>query len=174
MYKKRADLLGQLFFLSSVFLLTTRLCAVGEQRAGSACRKLPTGNFSGSVCSIRQFVKTLCDKKGFHTFLNAPDDKMFRTLRSTTKGSAFRIRELFVEKQVKNKFSTTKNFSFCCNERSRRQATCARAKLLNLHLTDNANRVQAQPASFLDIRLLDHQQVSDDCEQMSRAPHRFS
>ena len=152
---------------------SARLCAVGEQRAGSACRKLPTGNFSGSVCSIRQFVKTLFIAKGFHTFLNAPDDKVFRTLRSTTKGSAFRIRELFVEKQVKNKFSTTKNFSFFCNERSRRQATCARAKLLNLHLTDNANRVQAQPASFLDIRLLDHQQVSDDCEQMSRAPHRF-
>ena len=39
-------------------------------------------------------------------------DKVFRTLRSATKGSAFRIRELFVEKQVENLFSTTKNFCF--------------------------------------------------------------
>ena len=42
--------------------------------------------------------------------------------------------------------SLTKNFSFCCSERSRRQATCARARLFHLHSTDNANRVQAQPA----------------------------
>ena len=102
-------------------------------------RKLPTGNFSGIVCAIRQFVKTLFIAKGFHTFLNAPDDKVFRTLQSATKSSAFRIRELFVK-------SSTKNFSFCCNERSRRQATCARARLFSLHLTDNASSVQAQPA----------------------------
>ena len=35
--------------------------------------------------------------KGVHTPENAPDDKVFRTLRSATKGSAFRIRELFVK-----------------------------------------------------------------------------
>ena len=32
------------------------------------------------------------------------------------------------------------------NERSQRQATYARTGLLNLHLTSNANCVQAQPA----------------------------
>ena len=129
--------------------------------------------FGGSLLNPVVCENFFSCKKFSHFQKCAFTDKEFRTLRSATKGSAFRIRELFVEKQVKNKFSTTKNFSFCCNERSRRQATCARAKLLNLHLTDNANRVQAQPASFLDIRLLDHQQASDGCGQMSHAPHRF-
>jgi len=44
MYKKRADLLGQLFFSYLRFNLaenfSARLCAVGEMGAGSACSKI--------------------------------------------------------------------------------------------------------------------------------------
>ena len=51
----------------------TRLYAVGEQCPASSwyCRKLPTGNFSGTATANRKFVKTLSIAKGFHTFLNA-------------------------------------------------------------------------------------------------------
>lgn len=38
--------------------------------------------------------------------------KMFHSLQRAPKGKAFENRELFVEKQVENLFSTTKNFCF--------------------------------------------------------------
>ena len=49
------------------------LGAKGEQCSASSwyCRKLPTGNFSGIVYTIRQFVKTFSLAKSFHTFKNA-------------------------------------------------------------------------------------------------------
>ena len=140
------------------------LCIVGKQVPCSASTRfklVPSKIihwiiFEVNLCMQSVLGPLFSCKRGPNSRKCAFTNKMFHTLRSAPKGSAFRIRELFVEKQVKNKFSTTKNFSFCCNERSRRQATYARARVSGLHLTDNANRVQAQPASFLDIRLSDH------------------
>ena len=43
-------------------------------------------------------------------------DKEFRSLRRAPKGFASGHHELFVEKQVENKFSTTKNFCFRSGE----------------------------------------------------------
>ena len=101
-------------------------------------RKLPTGNFSGIATVNRKFVKTLFIAKGFHTFLTALDDKSVPPSAEGGQRRCLWTPQTFVYK------SLTKNFIFCYNERSRRQATCARARLFNLHLTDNANCVPTE------------------------------
>ena len=63
-------------------------------------------------------------------------DKVFRTLRSATKGSAFRIRHLL--KKV------DENFCFCCNER----VPCAEIAIS--HKTKARNSVQLQ-AGYLPV-----------------------
>ena len=64
-------------------------------------------------------------------------DKVFRTLRSATKGSAFRIRHLL--KKV------DENFCFCCNER----VPCAEIAIS--HKTKARNSVQLQVGSALSM-----------------------
>ena len=95
---------------------------------------------TAEICSgLRRALTCDCHRRAFCLY------RFSFLLLSVTGALPPYPHELFVEKQVENKFSTTKNFYFCFNERSRRQATYARARVSGLHLTDNANSSQVQP-----------------------------
>ena len=92
--------------------------------------------FGDGYC-LQSILENFFTCKKFSNFQKcAFTDKEFRTLRSATKGSAFRIRHLL--KKV------DENFCFCCNER----VPCAEIAIS--HKTKARNSVQLQ-AGYLPV-----------------------